>query len=103
MKHDFAQEYGKWVKYWRIVNLDPTNALTYILNSATNISENLPPAMQAENYEWLSYIEIDPNGTTGIGFLEVQLVKTDDARQTVKPNAQFGAQKIKGTLGVTGL
>ena len=78
--HDFLQELGLIARYYRIVNNDQVNVISFVTESPGNPSDTVPPASEADNYNWTSYISITPNSSTGKGLLEVQLVKLSDAK-----------------------
>ena len=77
--HDFLQEYNSYVRAFRVINEDVVNALTYRQDSRTKQAITLDPASIDNQEGWTSLIEITPDGVTGQGVLEVDLVPRDIA------------------------
>ena len=81
---DSLIEFGKLIKSFRIENLDTTNNLTWRSQSPSNILRQLAPSAIDEVDEWTSYLEINVNGATGLGQLEIDLVDLQDAKKLLK-------------------
>jgi len=79
--HDTLLEFAKIAKRARIVNLDAANNLTVRLHSNRGAARVIPPNSDAEITEWFSIIVIEPDGATGTGQLELDIVKIEDALQ----------------------
>lgn len=63
----------------RISNLDSTNTCTVRLHSRNGTARTIPESTALTINEWFEEIHIIPNGTTGKGTLQVELVETKDA------------------------
>jgi len=81
VSHDTLLEFGLIGKAARIINDDAVNNLTYRLHSNRGIARIVPAASEITINEWFSIIIIEPDGTTGAGQLELELVKFQDARR----------------------
>jgi len=81
VSHETLLEFAKVCKKARIVNLDATNNLIVRLHSNRGTARTIPPNSDAEIQEWFTLIVIEPDGTTGTGQLELDLVKVEDALQ----------------------
>jgi hypothetical protein len=75
---DFRTMFYAFSKKIRIVNQDGTNNLTYRQGSPTNISKPVPPNSEVIIEGWESYIEVNPNGVSGSGYIEYDLVNLPD-------------------------
>jgi len=81
ISHETLLEFAKVCKKARIVNLDATNNLIVRLHSNRGTARTIPPNSDAEIVEWFTLIVIEPDGVTGTGQLELDLVKVEDALQ----------------------
>jgi len=63
----------------RISNLDSTNACVVRLHSKNGTARSIPASTALTINEWFEEIHIEPDGTTGTGTLQVELVETKDA------------------------
>jgi len=72
--HDFLQEYQSYVRAFRVINEDVVGTLTYRQGSRTKQAITLDPSSIDNQEGWTSLIEVTPDGVTGQGVLEVDLV-----------------------------
>ena len=84
LRIDSLIQFGKLIKSIRIENNDTTNNLTWRTQSPSNILRILAPSAVDEVDEWTSYLEINGNGATGTGQLEMDLVNIQDAKKILK-------------------
>lgn len=71
---DSITQFGSYIRSFRIVNNDLANPLTYRQGAADAPLKSIPLQSEVVVEGWESYIEINPNGTSGAGFLELDLV-----------------------------
>jgi len=81
LRNDFLNQFGSYVRAFRVINRDVVNSLTYRQDSRDKTPIVLDPGSSDENEGWTSYIEINPNVVTGIGTLEVDIVPRDMAQK----------------------
>lgn len=79
IRHDTILEFGLIGKGARIINTDGTNNLTYRLHSNRGIARIIPPSSEILIQEWFNQIHVEPDGVTGQGQLELELVQFKDA------------------------
>jgi len=83
-RHDFLTENGSYVRAYRVINRDALNDLTYRQDSANQPPITLEPNSFDEKEGWTSYIEVNPDGVSGLGTLEVDLVTRENAQKKLK-------------------
>src|SRR5690348_4352179 len=71
LKTDCISQFAGYSKKFRIVNQDGTNSLSYRQGAPDSILKIVPPNSEVVVEGWESYIEINPNAGTGLGFLEI--------------------------------
>jgi len=79
LRRDFLAEFNSYVRGYRVVNRDTVNTLTYRQDQRNKQLITLDPSSQESQEGWTSYLEVNPNGVTGNGFLEVDLVQRQNA------------------------
>ena len=84
IKFDTLFRFGKIIKKGRIINDDGTNNITFRVGSIQSPIQTIPPKSDESFDGWVSKIFITPDGVTGKGLLELDLVNSKDARQEVK-------------------
>lgn len=73
---DALTQYGSYLYAFRIVNQDSTNICQYRQGFPSAVLKTIPINTSEEaDPAWESYLEIDPNGATGLGYVELNLVK----------------------------
>lgn len=82
--HDTLNEFGVLIKSIKIVNEDGSNNLTYRTQSPSNVLQTVPPNSEDVLDEWTSFLEINPDGTSGSGMLQMDLVELKNARKNPK-------------------
>lgn len=65
----------------RIDNTDSTNECVVRLHSRNGTARTVPASTARVINEWFEEIHVEPNGTTGSGTLQVELVRPEDARR----------------------
>jgi len=83
LNHSTVLEFAKLCKGAKIINNDATNEVTYRLHSNRGTARFVPVNSEVEIIEWFSDIFIIPDGVTGTGQLEMDLVKFEDARRRI--------------------
>lgn len=76
---DALADYGSYIRTFLIVNQDNINQLTYRQAAPTAPAKTLPMSSEREVQGWESYLEINPNAISGTGYIELELVKYEDA------------------------
>lgn len=71
---DGLTQYQAYIRKFRIVNDDNTNDLVYRQGSKSGLLKTLPVLSEVSVEGWESYIEVVPNSSTGLGYLEMDLV-----------------------------
>lgn len=84
LKIDSVTQFGAYIKEFRIVNQDSLNALQYRQGGTSAILKTVPPLSEVDVSGWESYVDIIPNGTSGAGFIEYDLVNLQDALKVKK-------------------
>jgi len=84
VRHDFLTENNSYVRAYRVINRDALNDLTYRQDSANKTAITLEPNSFDEQEGWTSYIEVNPDGVSGLGTLEVDLVTRENAQKKLK-------------------
>lgn len=73
---DALTQYGSYIYAFRIVNQDGVNACNYRQSFPSAVLKTIPVSSSEEaDPAWESYLEIDPNAATGVGYVELNLVK----------------------------
>lgn len=80
LRHDFLMENNSYVRAYRVINRDSLNDLTYRQDSANRPIITLEPNSFDDQEGWTSYIEVNPDGVSGLGTLEVDLVTRGNAQ-----------------------
>jgi len=81
VNHFCSMEFGGWAVGAKIINNDATNTITYRLHSNRGTPRIVPISSEIEINEWFDIITITPNGTTGTGQLELDIVPFKDAKR----------------------
>jgi len=76
---DALTEFGGYIRAFRIINSDPTNALTYRQGGIAEPLKSLPSSSEVVVEGWESFLEINPNAGTGTGIIELDIVDRFDA------------------------
>lgn len=84
VNHSTVLEFARVCKQARIINNDAVNQLTFRLHSNTGVVRIVPPSSELTINEWFSDIFITPDGVTGDGQLEMDLVRIEDARRDTR-------------------
>jgi len=71
---DCLTQFGSYARAFRIVNNDAAAVLTYRQGAADAPLKTIPILSEVFVEGWESYIEINPNAGTGLGFLELDLI-----------------------------
>lgn len=95
LRHDALLEFSRFIKSLKIVNNDTVNAVTFRTQSPSAPLQTVDPGSETSLDEWSSYIEINPDGATGDGQLELDLVEPKDA---IDQRKQDKLEKI-GAIG----
>lgn len=89
LRIDTAIQFSKIIKSLRIVNNDAINNLTYRTQSPSGLLKQVDITSEITDDEWGSFLEVNPNGATGTGFVELDLVDFKDARQAIMQKIGF--------------
>jgi len=81
IRRNFATENNMIAIGARITNNDSLANCVVRLHSNTGRIRIVPPNSSRRINEWFEEIHIEPNGTSGSGQLEVELVRPEDARR----------------------
>lgn len=84
LRHDTLLEFSQIIKSFKIVNNDIVNNVTFRTQSPSNILRTVDPGSELSVDEWTSYIEINPNGATGTGQIEMDLTDLENAKNKEK-------------------
>jgi len=84
VNHSTALEFARICKQARIINNDAVNVITFRLHSNRGTARVIPLSSEITINEWFSDIFITPDGVTGDGQLEMDLVKIEDARKIIR-------------------
>jgi len=71
---DALTQFSSYMRSFRIVNNDAGASLTYRQGSRNEPLKTVPPSSEVVVEGWESFLEINPNGATGTGFIEMDLV-----------------------------
>lgn len=71
---DSLTEFGAYIRAARIINNDGANQLTYRQAALDGALKTVPINSQEEVSGWESFLEINPDGVTGTGFIELDLI-----------------------------
>jgi len=71
---DALTEFSSYIRAFRIVNTDQVNPLTYRQGGRSEPLKTVPQNSEVVSEGWESFLEINPDGATGVGFLEMDLV-----------------------------
>jgi len=74
-------QFGKLGKAARLINDDAVNTLTYRLHNPLGIARIVPASSEITINEWFSELHVIPDGTTGVGQIELELAFSRDARR----------------------
>jgi hypothetical protein len=74
-------QFGMLCKEIRVINDDAVNNVTYRIHSPSEPLSTVPPASDDTLTNWTSYIEVNPDGGTGTGILEMDLVPIEAAKK----------------------
>jgi len=81
---DALTQFSSYVRAFRIVNSDALNPLTYRQGGRSEPLKTVPSSSEVVVEGWESYIEINPNAATGVGFIELDLVDRFEALRPEK-------------------
>jgi len=81
LSHICSMEFGGFGVGAKLINNDPSNPLVYRLHSDVGTARSVPPSAEITVLEWFDIIVITPDGTTGTGQLEIDVVPFEDARR----------------------
>jgi len=81
LNHSTVLEFSRICKRARIINNDAVNQLIFRVHSNRGTARIVPPSTELTINEWFSDIFITPDGVTGDGQLEMDLVKIEDAKK----------------------
>lgn len=79
LRIDTLTQFQAYIKEARLVNEDGTNLLTYRQGSLDGRLKNLLVGQDVGISGWESFVEINPNGATGVGYIELDLINRKDA------------------------
>lgn len=79
IRHDSLLEFGKLIRAVKITNNDPLANVTVRTQSPSNVLITVDPSSELIIEGWTSYLEINPNGVSGTGQIEMDLVSSEDA------------------------
>ncbi len=71
---DALTQFSSYIRAFRIVNNDPLASLTYRQGSRSSPLKTVPLSSEVVVEGWESFLEINPNGVSGTGFIEMDLV-----------------------------
>jgi len=81
VRRNVALEKGLLGRQIRVVNDDATNNCVLRLHSRHGVARTIPPSSDLTVKEWFSEFHVEPNGTTGDGMVELDLVSPKDAKK----------------------
>lgn len=81
IRRNFATELNMIGIQTRITNDDQTNNCVVRLHSPNGAQRIVPPKSSRTINEWFEELHVEPDGTTGTGQIEVELVRPEDARR----------------------
>jgi len=71
---DSLTEFSSYIRAFRIVNNDVAASLTYRQGSRASPLKTVPLNSEVVVEGWESFLEVNPNGASGSGFIELDLV-----------------------------
>jgi len=71
---DTLTRFNSYIRAFRIINRDTVANLTYRYDQPGKQLITIDPSSFDEQEFWTSYLEINPNGATGLGEVELDLV-----------------------------
>jgi len=77
--NDTLTQFGSYMRAFRIVNNDAIAQLTYRQGAADAPLKIVPASAEVFVEGWESFIEINPSGVSGTGFIEMDLVDRFEA------------------------
>lgn len=83
LRHDTLIEFGQIIKSLKIINNDNLAVVTFRTQSPSGLLRTVDPASELSIDEWTSYLEINPNGVSGNGQIELDMVELNNAKQRV--------------------
>lgn len=81
IRRNFALENNMIGIQARVTNNDSVNDCIVRLHHANGTARIVPPNTSRRINEWFEEIHVEPDGTTGAGQIEVELVRPEDARR----------------------
>lgn len=78
---DSLLQFQKLIKSIHIVNDDSLNIVSFRTQSPSSILKTVDVNSEVNFDEWTSYFEINPDGVSGTGLFELDLVELPNARQ----------------------
>lgn len=78
-RHFCSMEFAGWAVAAKIINNDSLNEVTYRLHSDRGTPRIVPVSSEITINEWFDIIVITPDGTTGSGQLELDIVPFSEA------------------------
>jgi len=81
IRHNTIYEFGKIGKGARIVNLDPTNELTFRLHNPQGTPQLIPVSSEITFNEWFAELHVEPDATTGTFQITLELAALNEARK----------------------
>jgi len=81
VRRNFANENNMVAIGARVTNADTVANCIVRLHSRSGTPRVVPPNSARTINEWFEEIHVEPDGTTGDGQLEVELVRPEDARR----------------------
>lgn len=83
VSHFCSMEFKGYGVGAKIINDDALNTITYRLHSNRGRARIVPINSEIEINEWFDIIIITPDGTTGSGQLELDIVSFKDAKREI--------------------
>jgi len=81
IRHNTIYEFGKIGKGARIVNLDPSNELTFRIHNRLATAQVIPVSSEISFNEWFAELHVEPDGTTGTFQLTLELADLNESRK----------------------
>lgn len=76
---DVLSQYGSYARAYKIVNNDATNVVNFVQHQLTDVQRQVPIQSEVSDEGWFSFIQITADAVTGTGYIELELVKKEDA------------------------
>lgn len=76
---DILSQYGAYARAYKIVNNDGANVVNFVQHQLTDVQRVVPIQSEVSDEGWFSFMQITPNAVTGSGYIELELVKKEDA------------------------